>query len=488
MAGTRGVSSKSWLWGAGGVLLLVVVQATSHAQTLTDQDAINLAMGLEDFDPAADQPHPPGYPLVVLAGHALGWLGDSLDALLGLALVASAVALVATYLLGRSMFGRSAGLVAATLLAATPLFLFYLDIASVYPPETAAAPLIALVAYRVATDAGDRWSLALFPALALAGGFRPTIIALMLPACAAALWLGRPRLRPVVLGLVAGAAIVAAWAAPTIIASGGWEAYSEASSDLYRGAAERTSLLYGASRSEYVTNAEWSAGATLMVSVPAFALLALLAARAGRPSVPRNLAAWTILAAWVLPYLLLNTFVHFGKPGYVMAIVPALQVSAGGLTTSYRRPELAALAVLAAILVVFYTVPNLSLPRKLPAFFPTANSIEVADVEARGLARVSPTCAPPDCTLFSMPPSDEWWARDPRDIGEAYAPGSRVIRTSDYVEMDVLLKGEVLWVGELVPPSVERNAEFEETFGPWSVYRSDPRETMRIVAEGIATD
>ncbi len=488
MGGVKGAFSKPWLWAVGGAVLLVVVQATTRAQTLTEQDSINLVTGLEDFDPTAHQPHPPGYPLVVLAAHALAWLGDSLDALLGLALVASAVALVATYLLGRSMFGRSAGLVAATLLAATPLFLYYLDIASVYPPETAAAPLIALIAYRVATGAGDRWSLALFPALALAGGFRPTIIALMLPACAVALWHGRPRLRPVVMGLVAGAAIVAAWATPTIIASGGWEAYSEASSDLYRGAAERTSLLYGASRSEYVTNAEWSLGATLMVSAPALALLALLAARGGRPSVPRNRAAWAILAAWVLPYLLLNTFVHFGKPGYVMAMVPALHVAAGGLTTSYRRPELGALAVLAAILVVFYTAPNLSLPRRLPAFSPTANSIEVADAEARGLARVSRTCTPPGCTLFSMPPSDEWWARDPRDIGEAYAPGSTVIRTSDYVEMDAPLRGQVLWVGEVTPPSVQRHAELEETFGPWSVYRSDPRETMRIIAEGVATD
>jgi hypothetical protein len=484
----RRVGPKPWMWGVAGVAVLIVVQATTRAQTLTEQDSINLVDGLADFNPALHQPHPPGYPLIILAGHALGWFGDSIDAFLGLALVASAAALVATYLLGRAMFGRSAGLVAATLLAATPLFLYYLDIVSVYPAEAAAAPIVALIAYHMATRSGDGWSLALFPALALAGGFRPTIIALMLPACAVAIWLGRPRLRPLLLGLGIAAAIVAAWAIPTISESGGWDRYSDESSGLYGRAAERTSLLYGASRSEAVTNAEWSLGATVMVSLPALALLAMLAMRGGWPRPPRNPAAWAILAAWVVPYLLLNTFVLFGKPGYVMAVIPAFHVAAGGLTTSYRRPELGALAVLAAVLLVFYTVPNLSLPRRLPAFFPTADSIDVADVEARGLERVAGTCPPSRCTLFSLPPSDHWWQRDPRDIADEYAPGRTVYRIYDYRDAKSPLGGEVLWVGELVPASVRREAELEETIGPWSVYRSTPRQTERIIEEGVSVD
>jgi hypothetical protein len=383
----RGVGPKEWVWGVAGAALLIVVQMTARAHTLTEQDAINLVNGLEDFNPALHQPHPPGYLLVVLAGHALSWLGNSLDALLGVALVASVIALIATYLLGRAMFGRSAGLVAATLLAATPLFLYYLNIASVYPTETAAAPIIGLIGYRVATRASDAWALALLPVLAVAGGFRPTVIALMLPLCAVAVWLGRPRPRPVLLGAAAAVAIVIAWAIPTISQSGGWDMYSEESSGLYGRAAGHTSLFYGASRLEAITNVEWSLGALLMVSVPAFVLLSLLAAtNRSLPTPPRNLPAWSILAAWALPYIAFNALVLFGKPGYVMAIVPAIHVAAGGLARSYRRPQAAAIAVLAAMLLVFYTVPNLSLPRRLPAFFPTANSIDVADVEARGSA------------------------------------------------------------------------------------------------------
>jgi hypothetical protein len=485
----RGVGPKEWVWGVAGAALLIVVQMTARAHTLTEQDAINLVNGLEDFNPALHQPHPPGYLLVVLAGHALSWLGNSLDALLGVALVASVIALIATYLLGRAMFGRSAGLVAATLLAATPLFLYYLNIASVYPTETAAAPIIGLIGYRVATRASDAWALALLPVLAVAGGFRPTVIALMLPLCAVAVWLGRPRPRPVLLGAAAAVAIVIAWAIPTISQSGGWDMYSEESSGLYGRAAGHTSLFYGASRLEAITNVEWSLGALLMVSVPAFVLLSLLAAtNRSLPTPPRNLPAWSILAAWALPYIAFNALVLFGKPGYVMAIVPAIHVAAGGLARSYRRPQAAAIAVLAAMLLVFYTVPNLSLPRRLPAFFPTANSIDVADVEARGLQRVAPTCLPPRCTLFSLPQSDQWWARDPRDIATEYAPGSTIVRIYDYEDADISRKSEILWVGELVPEAVKRNAELEETFGPWSVYRSQPHQTARILKGGVSAE
>ena len=52
-------------------LVLALAFLAAHAlrlpQTLEDIDSINFALGVEQFDVAGHRPHPPGYPVFVLA-------------------------------------------------------------------------------------------------------------------------------------------------------------------------------------------------------------------------------------------------------------------------------------------------------------------------------------------------------------------------------------------------------------------------------------
>src|SRR5919109_3285326 len=65
----RPVGSDRYRWVPAA---LAIVYLATHlpwlAPSLEDIDSINFALGLRDFDPAAHQPHPPGYPVYIALG------------------------------------------------------------------------------------------------------------------------------------------------------------------------------------------------------------------------------------------------------------------------------------------------------------------------------------------------------------------------------------------------------------------------------------
>ncbi|MFL5827905.1 MAG: ArnT family glycosyltransferase [Thermoleophilaceae bacterium] len=480
-----------------GALAFIGYHLLTHADTLTERDSTNLARALVNYDVRLHQPHPPGYPLLVGFAHALGFLGEPLNAYLGVAFILSVVALVATYFLGREMFGPRAGIVAALLLLAVPMFSYYADMASTYPGEYAMAPIVALLAYRVARRRGDRSAFLLFPVLAIAGGFRPTVMGLLLPMCLLALVIGRPRLKPLLAGAGVGALVVLAWAIPMLAESGGLSAYRKTSADLYDGARARTSIFYGARRFQAGYNAWHAVVATFSVMLPA-----LLVAPLALPGVRRLVAgpgrfrrwarsdgavAWWLLLAWFLPYFLLYVFVHFGKPGYAMAYAPAAAVAGAGLVRKIPRAAWAAGAVAAASLLFYAFAPAPELPKRVGVFFPTADSLHVYDREARGLERVGATCPRAGCTLVSLNASDRFWFRYPSELRDAYAKNDRWLRSEAIVSNHLPLSGSVVWAGEQVPASVAAHSRLVGHSGEWWFCRSDPAQTRAIVAEGKLT-
>ena len=47
------------------------------ARSLEDVDSINFALGVRDFDVAEHQPHPPGYPVFILAAKIVNTVAKS---------------------------------------------------------------------------------------------------------------------------------------------------------------------------------------------------------------------------------------------------------------------------------------------------------------------------------------------------------------------------------------------------------------------------
>jgi hypothetical protein len=242
---------SAWLAALAFPVLLALVFLAFHLPylpaSLEDLDSINFALGLRRFDVAEHQPHPPGYPLFILAAKAMNALvGTEAGALAAVSIVSGALGVLAIAALFRALDGlriipgdRSAAWpIAATAVAVTcPLYWF-----------TAARPLsdVAGLAAALAVQAamlGATTNRALVVAsacAALAVGIRSQVVWLTLPLLLLVViwpdlairrratqgfgersraWAG------VALAYVAGALV---WAVPLVVLSGGPAAYLRA--------------------------------------------------------------------------------------------------------------------------------------------------------------------------------------------------------------------------------------------------------------------
>jgi hypothetical protein len=71
------VTRSSWLTGALLAGLFLALHLPFLPPSLEDLDSINFALGIRDYDVSRHQPHPPGYPLFILAAKGLHTAGLS---------------------------------------------------------------------------------------------------------------------------------------------------------------------------------------------------------------------------------------------------------------------------------------------------------------------------------------------------------------------------------------------------------------------------
>src|SRR3990172_2753208 len=107
-------------------LLTVLLRLPYRLGVLYNWDAVQLALALKEFDVTKHQPHPPGYLFYVLLGRLLnGWVQDSAQTYVILAVLMSGMTTLVVYLLARALYDRPTAVTAAALLTVSPLFWFY---------------------------------------------------------------------------------------------------------------------------------------------------------------------------------------------------------------------------------------------------------------------------------------------------------------------------------------------------------------------------
>ena len=362
-------------------LCLAALTAASRipfrARLLPSWDAIQFALALREYDIAKHQPHPPGYILYVVAARVVNWLAaDAAATLAWLAVAASAVTVLLVYRLAWTLYGRPTAVLAAVGLATSPLFWFYGLIGLPYTAEAALATLVAATVWRLrhGRPADVVWSAVV---LGVAGGVRQSVLLLLFPLWAGALWVAFRRWRRVLAGLGVLALTVAAWLVPMVWLAGGAPAYLEAVLDLFDSTVRRTTVL-----------ADWHGnvfglGESVLLGLGVLLPALLAASVAGFLGlVRRDGRAW-LFAGWIVPPVLVYTFVHFGQYGYLCTVLPALYIGVarglvrlGALVAPADPPWRARVrwAVAAAAVGVAVTAHA--------AFFTRAASTEVPGLEA----------------------------------------------------------------------------------------------------------
>lgn len=312
-----------------GALVLVAACVATRlpfmTQTLYAFDSANYALAVRDFyNVAFHQPHPPGYPLYVFFARGLNVLtADANRALVAEGIIWSAIAVACTIALARALFGRPLGLLSGLLLVCTVGFWGYGEVAYPYVALAGETALLAWLAHAVisgrtrlllllglgwAISAGVRWDAAVFD------------VPLVLWAAYSAAW----RLR-ISAALLAGA-IVAAWAIPMIVLSGGWDVYRQALDDYLKVWSPQSAYVVG----DFASGGDLQATYNLnflvnylrqMLGVGLVLVLYLIGKRFG-PAALASDYRMRFLGLWVLPPLGVYVFAHLGEPGYVLSLAP----------------------------------------------------------------------------------------------------------------------------------------------------------------------
>ncbi|MFZ6028832.1 MAG: ArnT family glycosyltransferase [Chloroflexota bacterium] len=352
----------------GGVLLS---RWFCRASMLTNFDAVNYVLAVEQFDVRLHQTQPPGYFLYIAGARLVNlFVRNPLEALTIFSTLASALGAWFVYLAGRAIFGRRAGLIGAVLLAVSTTFWHQGEIAAPYTGDLALSALAGWLCWR-ASKGQARHALLAALTLGVAGAYRPQTMFFLGPLLAFALW-GRPWK----LWLAAGALSAASAAllfSPAIFASGGLRGYTGAVFNLTDTTTATHQASYGYWR--YLGYAITTAEITFAALGEALALSVLLGWWGARGQKRENL----FLFLWILPTWAVFCLLYPGNPGTILVCMPpfflwagrgydALLAAATPGTAAVRRAWIGRVllgAVLAWQVWLFTGMPYNGLPHRL---------------------------------------------------------------------------------------------------------------------------
>ena len=276
--------------------------------SLEDLDSINFGLGIRDYDVRQHQPHPPGYPLLILAAKGFNLVVPSEAPALGLlGVVSGALSMFALMSLFRRFDGAATptAVLATALTASAPLFWF--TAARPLSDTTGLAASLGIQAFTLSIRTGGALALAAFLA-GLGGGIRSQVLWLTVPLIVLVA-ARRPRPHRVEDGLVAVGALVLGvlvWLVPMVWLSGGPTEYFRALSNQGNEDLSGVAMLWTSPTAAQLRLA-FAATVVAPWASPLLAAAALLLALAGaaRMAIEARLALWFLIVAFG-PYLVFD--------------------------------------------------------------------------------------------------------------------------------------------------------------------------------------
>ena len=332
-------------------ILVLITRIPFVSKYLYEWDSVNYALGFEKFDIVNHQPHPPGYIFYIGLGRVINAIfNDPNTTMIFISILFSIITVIIIYFLAKQMFSRQFAVIAALLLVVNPLFWYYGEISTIYPSEAFFATIVAYLSYQVFRGK-EKFFYPSIIALGLAGGFRQDLIIYMFPLwffCAFYNKRDPNRLLKAIIVLIPS---VLAWVIPTMIFSGGYEQYSQASATLYKIAFPRSSILFGSSIINQLADVgSYFSWLGLGLTFTGIAVIALFNKYVGKGPLHvfrENMRDHRVifLVLWFLPASIMYLLITLAKPGYMLVFVPALAIVLAyfvkglsyGLSEKFRR-------------------------------------------------------------------------------------------------------------------------------------------------------
>jgi len=355
----RRESVETLRMAAGLSVLTLLSRIPFRSQILYHWDSVNFAYGMREFSVAKEQPQPPGYIVYVWLCRLVDLLfSDAQVTMVWISIVASALAVVALFYLGRSMFNRRTGLVAALFLTTSPLFWFYGETA--LPHTLDALLVITSVWWLYETKQGNyRYLYPAIAIMAIAGGIRQQTIIFLAPLLLFAL--RRVGWKRFLTAGALGAVICLAWFVPLITLNDGFSNYMSVVGAYSRRFLNTTSVFMGAGWGGIRRNVRKLTMYTLYGwSVALIPGVIYAASQLRQREWTRRWEKPLFLLLWITPALIFYTIIHMGQQGLVFIFLPALLLlGAVGLTrllATDTRWLITAMAVLVTLNIGIFTL------------------------------------------------------------------------------------------------------------------------------------
>lgn len=364
-----------------------------RSHLLYDVDSVNFALGMGRFDPAAHQPHPPGYFLYIYLARVVNeFFHDPNSALVAISIAASCGAAVMIFVLTMDWFGEDAARFATLVFLFSPFLWFHGVVALIYIVEAFLSALVGYLCWQVVKgEAG--FAIPAAVALGLGAGVRPSFALFLAPLFLFSLRGLSMRRLSTTLGVLILAVI--SWFIPMVEASGGSAKYFHALSTLWH--------TEGGSHTVFNSSPATSAARLLAIGLiflvcfgSAILLPAYPLAQKRLREAPQKLFTFV----WIMPALLFFTFIFFFlvNGGYLLVISPPVFAWMGlwGAESyaALRLPKLmkrAAIALLAAInVVIFLEAP----------MYCSYRSVREFEAEMRSIRQTVTRIASPEHTLI----------------------------------------------------------------------------------------
>jgi hypothetical protein len=330
---------------------------------LFDFDAVNFALALDYFQPAAHQPQPPGYPLYVALTKLIHLAVDDVAfTFLAAGLLGATAAVVMLWILGERMFGRQAGILSALLFMTNPILwqTGISDQVRIFIAVISIGVALALwPLYNRGQDARFAWqrfALCGF-VLGLSAGFRPEMLASMAPLPLLVAWRCRMNLRGYLAGALAVLVGVAPWAIVLLLRVGGIDGFLAMMRVYSAEQAGGSSVLFGAgwdAAAKMIESGLWWFSLGVACWAPAILLVRW---RKVSGDEKRNAA---FLALWFVPLFLFSIAVHIAASGHALGFIPVLCLAGGWVLSSIGKTNgrllmiACAFAALIANVVLFF--------------------------------------------------------------------------------------------------------------------------------------
>jgi Dolichyl-phosphate-mannose-protein mannosyltransferase len=340
--------------------LLLVTRVPSMAHYFSI-DKVNLAFSLEKFDPRVHQPQPPGYPFFVFFARIVNALFRNPERTFAfISLLVGGISLCAAFALGSRIFSRWAGAAGALLLLVTPPF-WYANLEGPLRPNLALFSL--LTAYCCWRCWNGEKQFAYWGAIALGvgGGFRPDLVAFLLPLWFISSCAGTRSWRPVLQASALLVAIVLIWMGALVIAMGGAGTFVTVMLDYAVAQSGHGSVIFGSSIIAWLRQINrlviWN-GLAMFSWIWAVPFCVRRPEDAGRTSARAGLIS-AFFFIWLVPGLIIQAMTHVEEAGHTLFSVAALCVLGGYVLSLVRGREIALLGALLASAVVFLEVGDL---------------------------------------------------------------------------------------------------------------------------------